>query len=214
MTVLDGSEWRRAARRYPVRDLRDHALMGTLTYAPMVTVDVIRLDKQGKSATWSRCAGAHAGLVEKIDQGVPATFNAPAESVAEQPMFHTAFKERVMAPRAMFCTGALWWRLCAISPPAEGMIHGFHVAGDNHWRPTVQRQKIGRAREGRGSGASTSRRSAPSREFRAANSTTSTLAARAPFHSTRCKAHGVSCLRVCDGIFPELACLLPVFSSC
>ena len=58
------------------------------------TVDVIRLDKEGKRELVPMRWGLVPARWQKSLKEVPATFNARAESVADRPMFRTAFKER------------------------------------------------------------------------------------------------------------------------
>ncbi|WP_292533221.1 SOS response-associated peptidase [Methylocystis sp.] len=61
--------------------------------APTTQIEVIRLDQSGKQLTPMRW-----GLVplwwKKPLKELPATFNARAETVAEKPMFRSAFKSR------------------------------------------------------------------------------------------------------------------------
>ena len=73
----------------PPRNLQPH-----YNIAPTDTVDVIRLDKQGKRELVPMRWGLVPAWWKKSLKEVPATFNARAESVADKPMFRTAFKER------------------------------------------------------------------------------------------------------------------------
>jgi putative SOS response-associated peptidase YedK len=61
--------------------------------APTTTVDVIRLGPNGRELVPMRW-GLIPAWWKKSAKEVPATFNARAESVADKPMFRTAFKER------------------------------------------------------------------------------------------------------------------------
>jgi putative SOS response-associated peptidase YedK len=61
--------------------------------APTDTVDVTRLGPQGRELVPMRW-GLIPGWWKKAAKEMPATFNARAESVAEKPMFRSAFKDR------------------------------------------------------------------------------------------------------------------------
>ena len=70
--------------------------------APTTTIDVVRLTEAGREIVSMRW-----GLVpiwwKKPLKEVPATFNARAETVAEKPMFRTAFKKhRCLIPASGF----------------------------------------------------------------------------------------------------------------
>jgi putative SOS response-associated peptidase YedK len=73
----------------PPRNLRPR-----YNIAPTTTVDVIRLGKHGGRELVSMRWGLIPFWWKKTAKEMPATFNARAESVAEKPMFRTAFKER------------------------------------------------------------------------------------------------------------------------
>ena len=73
----------------PPRNLQPH-----YNIAPTDTVDVIRLDKHGARELVPMRWGLVPAWWKKSLKEVPATFNARAESVADKPMFRTAFKER------------------------------------------------------------------------------------------------------------------------
>lgn len=73
----------------PPRSLQPH-----YNIAPTNTVDVIRLDKEGKRELVPMRWGLVPAWWKKSLKEMPATFNARAESVADKPMFRTAFKER------------------------------------------------------------------------------------------------------------------------
>jgi putative SOS response-associated peptidase YedK len=73
----------------PARNLQPH-----YNIAPTDTVDVIRLDKDGKRELVPMRWGLIPGWWKKSLKEVPATFNARAESVTDKPMFRGAFKER------------------------------------------------------------------------------------------------------------------------
>ena len=73
----------------PPRNLQPH-----YNIAPTDTVDVSRLDKHGARELVSMRWGLVPAWWKKSLKEVPATFNARAESVADKPMFRTAFKER------------------------------------------------------------------------------------------------------------------------
>ena len=73
----------------PPRNLQPH-----YNIAPTDTVDVIRLDKHGARELVSMRWGLVPAWWKKSLKEVPVTFNARAESVADKPMFRTAFKER------------------------------------------------------------------------------------------------------------------------
>jgi putative SOS response-associated peptidase YedK len=73
----------------PPRNLQPH-----YNLAPTDTVDVIRLDKQRQRELLPMRWGLVPAWWKKSLKEMPATFNARAESVADKPMFRTAFKER------------------------------------------------------------------------------------------------------------------------
>jgi putative SOS response-associated peptidase YedK len=73
----------------PPRNLQPH-----YNIAPTDTVDVSRLDKHGARELVSMRWGLVPAWWKRSLKEVPATFNARAESVADKPMFRTAFKER------------------------------------------------------------------------------------------------------------------------
>ena len=73
----------------PPRNLQPH-----YNIAPTDTVDVSRLDKHGARELVPMRWGLVPAWWKKSLKEVPATFNARAESVADKPMFRTAFKER------------------------------------------------------------------------------------------------------------------------
>jgi len=62
--------------------------------APTDKVDVVRLDREGRRELVTMRWGLVPYFWKKTLKGVPATFNARAESVAEKPMFREAFKRR------------------------------------------------------------------------------------------------------------------------
>jgi putative SOS response-associated peptidase YedK len=62
--------------------------------APTTSVDVVRLDADGKRELVSMRWGLVPFFWKKSLKEVPATFNARAETVAEKPMFREAFKRR------------------------------------------------------------------------------------------------------------------------
>ena len=62
--------------------------------APTTSVDVVRLDAEGKRELVSMRWGLVPFFWKKSLKEVPATFNARAETVAEKPMFREAFKRR------------------------------------------------------------------------------------------------------------------------
>ena len=62
--------------------------------APTTTVDVVRLDAQGRRELVSMRWGPRAHVVAEALKSVPATFNARAEGIATKPMFRDAFKRR------------------------------------------------------------------------------------------------------------------------
>jgi putative SOS response-associated peptidase YedK len=72
----------------PPRNLQPH-----YNIAPTDTVDVVRLQEHGRALSSMRW-GLIPGWWKKPLKDVPATFNARAESVADKPMFRTAFRER------------------------------------------------------------------------------------------------------------------------
>ena len=73
----------------PPRNLQPH-----YNIAPTDTIDVIRLDQDGKRELVPMRWGLIPGWWKKSLKEMPATFNARAESVADKPMFRNAFKER------------------------------------------------------------------------------------------------------------------------
>lgn len=73
----------------PARNLQPH-----YNLAPTDTVDVIRLDKEGKRELLPMRWGLIPGWWKKSVKEVPGTFNARAESIRDKPMFRGAFKER------------------------------------------------------------------------------------------------------------------------
>jgi putative SOS response-associated peptidase YedK len=62
--------------------------------APTTSVDVVRLDAEGKRELVSMRWGLVPFFWKKSLKEVPATFNARAESIAEKPMFREAFRRR------------------------------------------------------------------------------------------------------------------------
>lgn len=62
--------------------------------APTTSVDVLRLDAEGRRELVSMRWGLVPFFWKKGLRDVPATFNARAETVAEKPMFRDAFKKR------------------------------------------------------------------------------------------------------------------------
>ena len=62
--------------------------------APTTSVDVVRLNADGKRELLSMRWGLVPFFWKKSLKEVPATFNARAETVAEKPMFREAFKRR------------------------------------------------------------------------------------------------------------------------
>ena len=68
-----------------------------------MTVDVIRLDKDGKRELVPMRWGLIPAWWPKSLKEIPATFNARAESVADKPMFRDAFKgQRCIIPASGF----------------------------------------------------------------------------------------------------------------
>ena len=82
----------------PPRNLQPH-----YNIAPTMTVDVIRLDKEGKRELVPMRWGLIPAWWAKSLKEIPATFNARAESVADKPMFRDAFKGRCQSK----CLGCL-----------------------------------------------------------------------------------------------------------
>jgi putative SOS response-associated peptidase YedK len=73
------------------------------TIAPTMTVDVIRLDKDGKRELVPMRWGLIPAWWAKSLKEIPATFNARAESVADKPMFRDAFRgQRCIIPASGF----------------------------------------------------------------------------------------------------------------
>jgi putative SOS response-associated peptidase YedK len=71
--------------------------------APTMTVDVIRLGKDGTRELVPMRWGLIPAWWKKSAKETPATFNARAESVADKPMFRTAFrKQRCIIPASGF----------------------------------------------------------------------------------------------------------------
>jgi putative SOS response-associated peptidase YedK len=67
--------------------------------------------------------GPHSGLVEKTAKEVPSTLNARAETVAQKPMFRSAFKRtRGMVP----ASGYYEWRAVDGGKHASGPIWHAH----------------------------------------------------------------------------------------
>ena len=60
--------------------------------APTTNIDVIRLDREGRRELVSMRWGLVPYFWKKSLKGVPATFNARAETIAEKPMFRESFK--------------------------------------------------------------------------------------------------------------------------
>ena len=61
---------------------------------PTTTIDVVRLNREDRRELVRMRWGLVPGWWSKALKDVPATFNARAETVAEKPMFRTAFKQR------------------------------------------------------------------------------------------------------------------------
>ena len=81
----------------PPRNLQPH-----YNIAPTDTVDVSRLDKHAARELVSMRRGLVPAWWKNSLKEVPATLNARAESVADKPMFRTAFKERRCIVPAFF----------------------------------------------------------------------------------------------------------------
>ena len=62
--------------------------------APTTTIDVVRLDAEGRRELVRMRWGLVPFFWKKSLKEVPATFNARAETVAEKPMFRGAFRSR------------------------------------------------------------------------------------------------------------------------
>jgi putative SOS response-associated peptidase YedK len=71
------------------RNLRPH-----YNIAPTMTVNMVRLDRDGRREMVSMRWGLVPYFWKKNLKEAPATFNARAETVAEKPMFREAFKRR------------------------------------------------------------------------------------------------------------------------
>jgi putative SOS response-associated peptidase YedK len=101
--------WRELVELYrltqPARNLRPR-----YNIAPTTAIDVVRLADTGPELVPMRW-GLIPGWWKKTAKEVPSTFNARAETVAEKPMFRSAFKRtRCIVP----ASGYYEWR------PAEG----------------------------------------------------------------------------------------------
>jgi len=97
--------WRELVELYrltqPARNLRPR-----YNIAPTTTIDVVRLAETGPELVPMRW-GLIPGWWEKTAKEVPSTFNARAETVAEKPMFRSAFKRtRCIVP----ASGYYEWR--------------------------------------------------------------------------------------------------------
>jgi len=116
----------------PARNLQPH-----YNIAPTDTVDVIRLDKDGRRELVPMRWGLVPGWWKKRIKEVPATFNARAESVAEKAMFRDAFrKRRCIIPASGFYewTGAKGDRQPHLFTAADGApVLGFAGLWDR-WR--------------------------------------------------------------------------------
>jgi putative SOS response-associated peptidase YedK len=102
----------------PPRNLQLH-----YNIAPTITVDVIRLDQHGNRELIPMRWGLIPAWWPKSLKGIPATFNARAESVADKPMFRNAFRgQRCIVPASGFYewTGdkATGSRICSRRPTA------------------------------------------------------------------------------------------------
>ncbi|MDX7950900.1 SOS response-associated peptidase [Lichenihabitans sp. Uapishka_5] len=62
--------------------------------APTTTIDVVRLDREGRRELVRMRWGLVPAWWSKTLRDVPATFNARAETVAAKPMFRDAFRQR------------------------------------------------------------------------------------------------------------------------
>jgi putative SOS response-associated peptidase YedK len=101
--------WRELVELYrltqPARNLRPR-----YNIAPTTQIDVMRLADTGPELVPMRW-GLIPGWWKKTAKEVPSTFNARAETVAQKPMFRSAFKRtRCIVP----ASGYYEWR------PAEG----------------------------------------------------------------------------------------------
>ena len=97
--------WRELVELYrltqPARNLRPRYNIG-----PTTTIDVVRLAESGPELVPMRW-GLIPGWWKKTAKEVPSTFNARAETVAEKPMFRSAFKRtRCIVP----ASGYYEWR--------------------------------------------------------------------------------------------------------
>ena len=89
--------WRELVELYrltvPARNLRPR-----YNIAPTTTIDVLRLAETGLELVPMRW-GLIPGWWKKTAKEVPSTFNARAETIAEKPMFRSAFKRtRCLVP--------------------------------------------------------------------------------------------------------------------
>jgi putative SOS response-associated peptidase YedK len=85
----------------PPRNLQPH-----YNIAPTMTVDVIRLGKDGKCELVPMRWDVIPAWWPKSLKEIPATFNARAESVADKPMFRDAFKgQRCIIPASGITNG-------------------------------------------------------------------------------------------------------------
>jgi len=62
--------------------------------APTTTVDVVRLDREGRRELVAMRWGPVPMWWQKALKSVPATFNARAEGIETRPMFRDAYKRR------------------------------------------------------------------------------------------------------------------------
>jgi putative SOS response-associated peptidase YedK len=122
--------WRELVELYrltqPARNLRPR-----YNVAPTTAIDVVRLGETGPELVPMRW-GLIPGWWKKTAKEGPSTFNARAETVAEKPMFRSAFRRtRCIVP----ASGYYEWR-------ARGRQAAlFHQRGK--WRHAVNRWPLG-----------------------------------------------------------------------
>jgi putative SOS response-associated peptidase YedK len=112
--------WRELVELYrltqPARNLRPR-----YNIAPTTSIDVLRLAETGRELVPMRW-GLIPGWWKKTAKEVPSTFNARAETVAEKPMFRSAFKRnRCIVP----ASGYYEWRT------AEGGKQPYFISDAN-----------------------------------------------------------------------------------
>jgi putative SOS response-associated peptidase YedK len=86
--------WRELHALYSIHDQPRRNLEPRYNIAPTQDIDIIRSAEEGAQSLDRARWGLVPGWWKKTLKDLPSTFNARAETVAEKPMFRSAFKSR------------------------------------------------------------------------------------------------------------------------